>query len=120
MASPPTRLPDDVYDSALAVAPANSRSAAQQIAHWARIGREFERAHSVNLRDVEAVLSGTASYDDLNDREQAIANAEIAERQDALRRSLNFEEEFRAEGASSWVAGDDDGNVVMRGPAHEP
>ncbi|WP_186314657.1 TA system antitoxin ParD family protein [Corynebacterium glyciniphilum] len=117
MSSSPTRLPDDVYDAATAVAPSNSRSTAQQIAHWARIGREFERAHNVNLRDIEAVLSGTRSYDDLTDREQAIARTRITERQEELRQSLNFEEEFRSQGLNSWVAGTPDGDLEMRGPS---
>lgn len=119
MSSSPTRLPDDVYDAASAVAPSNSRSTAQQIAHWARIGREFERAHSADLRDIEAVLSGTRSYDDLTDREQAIARTRITEREEELRKSLNFEEEFQGQGIDSWVAGTPDGNLEMRGPSTE-
>ena len=116
MASSPTRLPDDLYDSATAIAATHSRSTAQQIAHWARIGREFER---VSVRDVEAVLKGTLSYDDLTDREQAIARVEIEERTEARRQSLDLEAEFRAQGITSWVSTDDDGNVVRRGPDHE-
>jgi hypothetical protein len=40
--SQPTRLPADVYDSAAAAATAASRTVPEQIAYWARIGREFE------------------------------------------------------------------------------
>lgn len=116
MASSPTRLPDDLYDAANAVAAGHSRSTAQQIAHWARIGREFER---VSVRDVEAVLSGTRSYDDLTDREQAIARIELDERIEEQRRSLDLEAEFRARGITSWVSADEDGHVVRRGPEHE-
>lgn len=116
VASSPIRLPDDLYDSAAAIAPTRSRSAAQQIAHWARIGREFER---VAVRDVEAVLNGTRSYDDLNDREQAVARAEIAERMDARRQWLDLEGAFRVQGITPWVSTDDDGNVVLRGSGQE-
>ncbi|MGI8947595.1 MAG: TA system antitoxin ParD family protein [Ornithinimicrobium sp.] len=41
----------------------HSRSAAQQINHWARIGRELEASGKVSQRDIEAVLAGDGSYD---------------------------------------------------------
>lgn len=116
MASTPTRLPDDLYGAAPAVAAGHSRSTAQQIAHWARIGREFE---GVSVRDVEAVLKGHRSHDDLTDREQAMARIELDERLEQQRRSLDLEAEFRSRGITSWVSADEDGNVVMRGPDHD-
>lgn len=42
---------------------APTRSAAQQVNHWARIGREPETSKSVSQHDVAQVLSGRASYD---------------------------------------------------------
>lgn len=38
----PTRIEHDLYDGAKTVGSTMSRSAAQQINHWARIGREIE------------------------------------------------------------------------------
>lgn len=40
-ASQPIRLPANVHESAVAAAQVTSRTVPQQIAHWARIGREF-------------------------------------------------------------------------------
>lgn len=36
----PTRVDGDLFDAAKSVGAIASRSAAQQISHWARIGRE--------------------------------------------------------------------------------
>jgi hypothetical protein len=113
MSRPPTRLPDDLYDAAKSAASASSRSTAQQIAYWARIGREFEASPGVSHRDIERVLAGDGSYDTLREREQAIVRAEWDTRAAYRRASLNFEDEFTAAG-ESWAEADDDGNLVVR------
>lgn len=85
----------------------------QQINRWARIGRELESSPGVNQRDIQRVLIGDGSYDELSEREQAVVRVEwdqqIRERRDAL----DFEAEFTASG-QSWSESDDDGNVVTR------
>lgn len=113
MSSPPTRLPDDLYDAAKSAAAVSSRSAAQQIAYWARVGRELEASPGVSQRDIGRVLAGDGSYDALSEREQAIVRAEWDERVASRRTSLNFEDAFTATG-ESWSEVDDDGNLVTR------
>lgn len=112
----PTRIDGDLFAAAKSSGAVHSRSAAQQLAHWARIGREFEASSAVSQRDVEAVLAGDGSYDALQDREQSIVRAtwdeEIAERL----RSLDLEARFEAAGVE-WVEADDEGKVVRRGRA---
>jgi hypothetical protein len=115
MSSPPTRLPDDLYQAAKSTAAVNSRSAAQQIAHWARIGRELEASSGVSQRDVERVLAGDGSYDALSEREQAIVRAAWDERVAARRASLDYEATFLGTG-ESWSEADPDGNVTVRNP----
>jgi len=44
----PTRVDDDLYASAKLVGEVMSRSAAQQLARWARIGRELEASGTVS------------------------------------------------------------------------
>lgn len=95
-----------------------SRSAAQQIAHWAKIGREIESAEGVSARAITEVLAQRSSYDALTDEEQAIVRAEWAERIEQRRAALDMTGEFAAEGRS-WVELDDDGQVVERGGAPE-
>lgn len=109
----PARVDQELFEAARAVGKKQSRSGAQQVEHWARIGREFERSPNVSLRDVSLVLAGKQPYDSLRDPEQAIVRAawdeEIAERLS----KLNLAAEFAAE-ADTWVEGDGTGAAVER------
>lgn len=111
-ASQPTRLPVDVYESAAAAAPGASRTVPEQIAYWARIGREFEMSPQVNHRAIAQVLAGDGFYDLLGEREQAVVRAAWGERMRALREGLNYEAEFRSAG-ESYSEADADGNVIV-------
>lgn len=115
MSTMPTRVDGDLFAAAKSSGAVHSRSAAQQIAHWARIGRELEASTGVSQRDIEAVLRGDGSYDALQDREQAVVRGtwdeQIAERLS----SLNLEQKFESAGVE-WVEADDEGNLVARGP----
>ena len=109
----PTRVDGDLFAAAKSSGAVHSRSAAQQIAHWARIGREFEASNGVNHRDIEAVLAGDGSYDDLQEREQAIVRGTWDEQVAERLSSLNLEKKLKAAGFD-WVEADDEGNLVAR------
>jgi hypothetical protein len=109
----PTRVDGDLFDAAKSVGAVNSRSAAQQINHWARIGREFEASGRVSQRDIERVLAGDGSYDALGEREQAIVRAEWDEQVAARIAALDFETEF-AEAGDTWSEADDAGQLIPR------
>lgn len=109
----PTRIEADLYEAAKAVGVVMSRSAAQQVNHWARIGRELETSASVSHRDIARVLAGRGSYDTLNGQEQALVRAEWDERMAEVRDGLNLAEEFTAAGVTGWVESDPDGNTVI-------
>lgn len=111
--SSPARIDDELYAAAKLVGESQSRSASQQVAHWARIGREIEASSSLNVRDIVAVLEGRRSYDDLDPKEQAVVRAEWAERMTALHSGLDLETRFMSEGRN-WVELDNDGVVVER------
>ena len=111
----PTRIDEDVASAAKAAAALLSRSAAQQVNHWARIGRELEASKSLSQRDIAQVLAGHSTYDALNAREQAVVRAEWSERMTALRENLDLAAEFTAAG-QAWVEADGHGNVVKRTP----
>ena len=117
MTTMPTRIEVDLYDAAKHVGTVMSRSAAQQINHWARIGRELETSAGVSHRDIAQVLAGQSSYDTLNGREQAMVRAEWDERTVEAREGLNFAAEFEAAGVAGWVEADAHGNTVIRNPA---
>ncbi len=117
--SNPIRIDDDIYQSARAAAPNMDRSAAQQVSHWARLGREVEESRSPAHREIAAVLAGEAHYDDLDDpRSQAIVRAVWAEQMKQWREGLNLKEQFEAEGRS-YVEMGEDGQAVVREPAAE-
>lgn len=111
--SAPTRIDDDVTNAAKVAAELFSRSTAQQVNHWARIGRELEASNQISQRDIAEVLAGRASYDELSAREQAVVRAAWGERMSALREGLDLAGEFTAAG-ESWTEADADGTPVKR------
>lgn len=108
----PTRVDRDLLDSARVVGDTMSRSAPQQLAHWARIGREIELGSSVTQSKVADTLAGRTSYDDLNPDEQAVVRARWADRASELLATLNLAAEFAAEGRT-YVDLDHEGRVVL-------
>lgn len=115
MATMPTRIDRGLFEAAKAAGELHSRSAAQQLDHWARVGRELEASPAVTHDEIARVLAGQAAYDTLSDRAQAFVrvswNEQIAERID----TLDFADQLRATG-QPWVEADADGTVVV----HEP
>ncbi|CCQ15705.1 putative uncharacterized protein [Rhodococcus sp. AW25M09] len=109
------RIDDDLYDAAKVAGSSSSRSASQQIAHWALIGREMELSHRVSARDIADVLAGRARYDDLTPHKQAVVRAEWTEQIESAAAALDFEREFTAEGRA-YVESDEDGNVRWSEP----
>jgi hypothetical protein len=110
----PARINDDLYASAKLAGDALSRSASQQVVHWARIGREIEASGSISHKEIAEVLTGSRSYDSLSPKEQAVIRAEWSARMDAIRAALDLAQQFAAAGRT-WVELDDDGNVIERG-----
>ena len=53
-----TRVAADLVDSAAAEGARQSRSAKQQLDHWARVGRAVSSQHTASRRRVEAALAG--------------------------------------------------------------
>jgi hypothetical protein len=113
MKTMPTRIDGDLFEAAKVAGEIQSRSAAQQLDHWARIGREFESSPTVTLGVIDNVLSGRAPYDELSDRGQAVVRATWKEQIASRIAALNFEESLRDAGLP-WVEADADGNVVTR------
>jgi hypothetical protein len=112
----PLRIDAELLASAASAAAGMSRSAAQQINHWARIGRELERSPDVSLHDVMEVLRGAAAYDALGSREQAVVRAAWAERARSLHDELRLDRDFAAAGVA-YAELDARGRVVVREPS---
>jgi len=115
MATMPTRIDQSLFEAAKAAGELHSRSAAQQLDHWARVGRELEASPAVTHDEIARVLAGQASYDALTDRAQAFVrvswNDQVAERL----AGLDLADQLRSAG-QPWVEADADGNVVVREP----
>ncbi|TXI42582.1 MAG: hypothetical protein E6Q57_14740 [Mycobacterium sp.] len=111
----PARIDDDLCASAKLAGEARSRSASQQVAHWARIGREVEASSGISQRDLAEVLAGARTCDSLNPKEQAVVRAEWTERMMSRREALDLAARFAAAGRS-WIELDEDGKVVERSP----
>ena len=114
MSTMPTRMDGDLFEAAKAAGRVHSRSAAQQLDHWARIGRELEASPAVTHDLVERVLVGETAYDEADERAQAVVRAawdeQIAERLAGLDLSDRLRESDRP-----WAEAGADGEVVIRG-----
>lgn len=110
----PMRVDGELFEAARSIGAIASRSAAQQISHWARIGRELENAPGTSLSDVQRVLAGDSgiTYDNLNVTDQAVVRASWDEGVADRLSQLNFAEKFTREG-SSWSEADEQGNVTV-------
>jgi hypothetical protein len=115
----PARIDDELYASAKLAGSVQSRSASQQVAHWARIGREIEASSSIAHKEIAAVLAGSRSYDSLGAKEQAVVRAAWSARMDEVRGSLDLTAQFTATGRT-WVELDDKGRVDHRDGVKKP
>ena len=76
-AGQPTRIASDLYAAAQQVAVRESRSAAEQVNHWARVGQSVAMHRSASRRRIDAVLAGTLPMSVLRPDEREVVNAEL-------------------------------------------
>lgn len=111
----PVRLEAEITEAARGEATRMSRSVAQQVSHWARIGRELERSREVSADDIRRVLDGHADYDTLSAKEQAVVRAVWSGRIESLRTGLRLDKIFRDSG-HRYAELDENGEIVVREP----
>ncbi|MGQ0699072.1 MAG: TA system antitoxin ParD family protein [Panacagrimonas sp.] len=112
----PVRLEAEITDAARDAASSMSRSVAQQVSHWARIGRELERSPEVSADDIRRVLDGAGDYDQISTKEQAVVRAVWSGRGDSLRSGLRLDKSFQETGYR-YAELDGQGEVVVREPS---
>jgi hypothetical protein len=105
----------DLFDSAIVEGKRQSRSAKQQLDHWARVGRTVSAYHSTSRRRVEAALTGALPMSQLGSEERLVANAEIDAAVAERAQSLSFGDVLAAEGVTT-VALDETGRLVRYSP----
>jgi hypothetical protein len=94
----------------------HSRSAAQQIDHWARIGQALEASPRTTHEEIEAVLRGQVRYDDLDDGGQAIVRARWDAQLAEDLATADFTEQLDATGIA-WAEADADGVITIHDSA---
>ena len=91
----PTRFAADLFESAQVEGARESRSAKQQLDHWARVGRSVSMHQTTARRRIEAVLAGEIGLDELSDEERVVANAEIDTAIEERANSISFGPQLR-------------------------
>ena len=106
-----TRFAADLLDSAAVEGARQSRSAKQQLDHWARVGRAVSSQHTAARQRVEAALAGNLELRDLGVEEGVVFNAEISA---AIQENLAASHygQLLAQRGVTTVALDDAGRLV--------
>ena len=110
-----TRVAADLMDSAAAEGARQSRSAKQQLDHWARVGRAVSNQQTAARRRVEAALAGELELRELSVEEGAVFNAEIAAAIQEKLSGSNYAA-LLADRGFTTVALDDNGDIVEHRP----
>ena len=110
-----TRVAADLLDSAAAEGARQSRSAKQQLDHWARVGRVVSSHQTAARRRVQAALAGDLDTHLLSEDEGLVFNAEISA---AIEESLATAHygDLPARLGITTVALNDDGAIVEYRP----
>ena len=115
MTDRPTRVASDLFDAAAAEGARQSRSAKQQLDHWARVGRAVSVQHSVARRRVELALAGDLDVAELSAEEGVVLNAEISAAIEESLARTDYGAELGRRGIT-MVALDDAGRIVEHQP----
>jgi len=110
-----TRVAADLMESATAEGARQSRSAKQQLDHWARVGRAVSSHQTASRHRVEAAMAGELDLDDLTSEEGVVFNAEISAAIEESLAGTNYGDVLSARGIT-LVALDDDGELIEYWP----
>ncbi|MFP2991011.1 TA system antitoxin ParD family protein [Mycobacterium intracellulare] len=109
-----TRVASDLMDSAASEGARQSRSAKQQLDHWARVGRAVSSQHTASRRRVEAALAGQLATG-LTVEEGVVFNAEISAAIDESLVHADYGATLAGHGVTT-VALNEDGDIVEHRP----
>jgi hypothetical protein len=111
----PTRIASDLLDSATVEGARQSRSAKQQLDHWARVGRAVCAQHGAARMRVEAAFAGTLPLSELSGEEAVVFNAEVQARVEENLRSMDLGAVLNARGITT-VSLNENGELVEYRP----
>ncbi len=110
-----TRVAADLMDSAASEGARQSRSAKQQLDHWARVGRAVSSQHTASRRRVEAALAGHLATGELTVEEGVVFNAEISAAVEESLARTDYGAALAGQGITT-VALNDAGEIVEHRP----
>ena len=110
-----TRFAADLVDSAAAEGARQSRSAKQQLDHWARVGRAVSATHTTSRRRVEGALAGQLATSELTVEEGVVFNAEISAAIEESLARTHYGDVLAAQGITT-VALNEAGDIVEHRP----
>jgi hypothetical protein len=110
-----TRVASDLMDSAASEGARQSRSAKQQLDHWARVGRAVSSQHTASRRRVEAALAGQLSTSELTVEEGVVFNAEVSAAIEESLSRTNYGATLAGQGITT-VALNEAGDIVEHRP----
>lgn len=110
-----TRFAADLVDSAAAEGARQSRSAKQQLDHWARVGRAVSSQHTASRRRIEAALAGDLEMSGLTVEEGVVFNAEVSAAIEESLADTHYGDVLAARGITT-VALNQDGDLVEHRP----
>ena len=110
-----TRVAADLLDSAAVEGARQSRSAKQQLDHWARVGRAVSSQQTAARRRVESALAGDLELRELSVEEGVVFNAEIAAAIQEKLAESNYGK-LLAERGITTVALNEEGEIVEHRP----
>ena len=110
-----TRVAADLMESATVEGARQSRSAKQQLDHWARVGRAVSSHQTASRHRVEAAMAGELDLDDLTTEEGVVFNAEISAAIEESLARTNYGDVLSARGIT-LVALNDEGELIEYWP----
>jgi hypothetical protein len=111
----PTRVPSDLFDSAVVEAARENRSAKQQLEHWTRVGRSVCARQTASRRRVEAALAGALPVEHLSAEEGVVFDSEVQSRLQARLRTTDVSAVLAARGVTT-VALNEQGELTEYRP----
>jgi len=111
----PTRVPSELFDSAVVEGAKENRSAKQQLEHWARVGRSVCARQTASRYRVEAALAGTLPLEHVSEDEGVVFDSEVQARLDARLRTTDLGAVLAARGVTT-VALNEQGELTEYRP----
>lgn len=97
----PTRVPSDLFDSAVVEGAKENRSAKQQLEHWTRVGKAVCARETASRHRVEAALAGTLPVEQLSEEEGVVFDSEVQSRVEQRMRTTNLSTVLAARGVTT-------------------